>query len=336
MPVSAEKGKFELDVVRQLQRTLPEHSDRMKAYVGITDLDWYTSLSKRPDLDEVNFWKPGGEAGFRALDRGGLFLFKLHAPRNFIVGGGYFGHFSRIPLSLAWEAFEEKNGVESRDSMRSRIAKYRKQPIEFGEDPTVGCILLEQPFFFPESAWIPAPADWSPSIQQGKTYDITIGIGRDLWDRIQTEIGGVAMTGEQPIKTSTPAYGKPTLVQPRLGQGTFRVLVTDNYARRCAITGERTLPVLEAAHIKPYSLVSEHDARNGLLLRSDIHTLFDRGYVTVTPDCHFRVSRRLKDDWQNGRAYYDLADKPIRLPESEEARPNSAYLQWHLENRFLA
>jgi putative restriction endonuclease len=40
-------------------------------------------------------------------------------------------------------------------------------------------------------------------------------------------------------------------VQPRLGQGAFRLLVTDAYQRRCAVTGERTLPVLDAAHIRP-------------------------------------------------------------------------------------
>lgn len=43
------------------------------------------------------------------------------------------------------------------------------------------------------------------------------------------------------------------LIRHRLGQGAFRVLVTDAYQRRCAISGEKTLPVLEAAHIRPYS-----------------------------------------------------------------------------------
>ena len=49
-------------------------------------------------------------------------------------------------------------------------------------------------------------------------------------------------------------YGNPLMVRPRLGQGYFRVLVTETYQRRCALTGEKTLPVLEAAHIKPCRL----------------------------------------------------------------------------------
>jgi putative restriction endonuclease len=82
-------------------------------------------------------------------------------------------------------------------------------------------------------------------------------------------------------------------------------MVTDAYDRKCVVTGERTLPVLEAAHIKPYNLVGRHEISNGLLLRSDLHTLFDLGYMTVTPDdLRVRVSRRIHEEFENGREYY--------------------------------
>lgn len=68
-------------------------------------------------------------------------------------------------------------------------------------------------------------------------------------------------------------FGEPFLIRPRLGQGAFRVLVTDLYRRRCAVTRERTLPALEAAHIRPYGSGGAHEASNGLLLRRDIHTV---------------------------------------------------------------
>ena len=76
-------------------------------------------------------------------------------------------------------------------------------------------------------------------------------------------------------------YGAEYLTRARIGQGAFRVLVTDAYQRRCAISGERTLPVLQASHIRPYSDEGPHHVANGILLRSDLHTLFDRGYITV-------------------------------------------------------
>ena len=74
-------------------------------YIGITDYDWFQFLSSLPAVDEVNFWQPGGRTNFQALRPGELFLFKLHAPRNFVVGGGVFARADILPTSLTWEAF---------------------------------------------------------------------------------------------------------------------------------------------------------------------------------------------------------------------------------------
>lgn len=129
-------------------------------------------------------------------------------------------------------------------------------------------------------------------------------------------------------------YGAPTLVAPRLGQGSFRVLVTDAYQRRCAVTGEKVLPVLQAAHIRPFAQEGPHRIQNGLLLRSDLHTLFDRGYVTVSPDLRVEVSRRLHDDFDNGRDYYALHGRELRPPATSEHRPSVEFLDWHNANIY--
>jgi putative restriction endonuclease len=113
------------------------------------------------------------------------------------------------------------------------------------------------------------------------------------------------------------------------------VLVTDAYQRRCAVTGERTLPVLDAAHIRPYSDGGEHSVSNGLLLRRDIHCLFDLGYVTVTPDHVFEVSTRIREQFENGRDYYALDGKPVALPNRTELQPEPTALEWHHTQRFL-
>ncbi|MDD3893605.1 MAG: hypothetical protein PHU36_01085 [Syntrophomonadaceae bacterium] len=84
----------------------------MKMYVGITDYDWFKTL-KQANCEEVNFWKPGGRTNFRALDEGNLFLFKLHSPKDYIVGGGFFLKYSILPSSLAWDAFGIANGANS-------------------------------------------------------------------------------------------------------------------------------------------------------------------------------------------------------------------------------
>jgi len=60
----------------------------MKFWIGVTNNNWFDFLSQRHP-DEVYFWQPGGTT-FKALQPGELFLFKLHSPLNYIVGGGYF------------------------------------------------------------------------------------------------------------------------------------------------------------------------------------------------------------------------------------------------------
>lgn len=183
------------------------------------------------------------------------------------------------------------------------------------------------------SRWIPAPEGFAKAIVQGKTYDLLEPVGRDLWQRVLGERALQQHTAAEGIEG--PVYGEETLTRLRLCQGAFRILVTDAYNRRCAVTGERALPVLQAAHIRPVSDGRAHQLDNGLLLRSDVHTLFDRGYVTVAPDFKFRASRRLKRDFDNGEFYFGLNGEPIALPREERNRPAPDLLEWHADTVFL-
>ena len=131
--------------------------------VAITDRDWFDFLAAREDVDEVNFWQPSTGGGrFRALGRGEPFLFKLRAPVNAIVGGGFFEHHTTLPFSLAWRAFGPKNGTATQQAFRDRIERLRRTEMAAWEDPEIGCILLVEPFFWPRELWIPQPADWKP------------------------------------------------------------------------------------------------------------------------------------------------------------------------------
>jgi len=102
------------------------------------------------------------------------------------------------------------------------------------------------------------------------------------------------------------------------------------------MTGEKVLPVLEAAHIRPFADNGEHRVDNGILLRSDAHTLFDRGYITVTSDYRIEVSRRLKVDFDNGEQYRGWHGRNIELPPNSNYRLNREFLEWHNEQRFLS
>ncbi len=225
----------------------------MKLWVGVTDKDWFEYLT-RLEPDEVNFWQPSGARNFRVLQPGEPFLFKLHSPNNFVVGGGFFVRYSALPCSLAWDAFERKNGVESLGDLVARVRKYRKDDQTI--DPVIGCNVLAEPFFLARSQWIPIPKDWSWNIVQGKTYQTDTLEGKALWNSVHSAMSLSHRTMDSSRMESDVdqlRFGAEYLTRGRLGQGAFRVLVTDAYQRRCAVTGERTLPVLEAAHIKPYA-----------------------------------------------------------------------------------
>jgi putative restriction endonuclease len=309
----------------------------MKVWVGVTDKDWFEFLG-RISADEVNFWQPSGSRVFRALQPGEPFLFKLHSPDNFVVGGGHFVRYSALPTSLAWDAFGPKNGVGSLDELNARVRRYRRE--DASVDPVIGCNILAEPFFLPRSAWIPVPANWAPNIVQGKTYDTTAADGRALWEAVHQALNRNPKVGESLVAEDSydqNRFGAEYLTRGRLGQGAFRVLVTDAYERRCAVTGEKTLPVLEAAHIKPYSLLGPHRVNNGILLRSDLHKLFDLGYVTVTTEMILEVSPRLRTEWQNGREYYAHHGQPLCVqPADPASQPSREFLSWHNENRFRA
>ena len=317
----------------------------MKFYAGVTDQDWFDYLKGLTEIDEVNFWQPSPNAEFRALNKGDLFLFKLHrSPRtrnqDLIAGGGVFASYSTLPISLAWEAFDTRNGASSFSEMRRQLLQYRKIPDNPHEDFQVGCIILTQPFFFDESMWFLAP-DWSSSIVRGKAkgYELDRGAGQFIWKNLQHAWASQNVFDldreAHRVEEERARYGKETTIKPRLGQGAFRILVTDAYHRACAITEEHSLPALEAAHIKPFNEKGPHAVNNGLLLRSDFHRLFDRGYITVTPEFRIEVSRRLKEEFENGRSYYPFAGHPLsHLPSTPDERPRKELLIWHNENVF--
>jgi putative restriction endonuclease len=222
--------------------------------------------------------------------------------------------------------------------MRERLVRLRAR-FEMKNDPkldfSIGCILIHQPVFFEEHDWVRLPSDWASNIVGGKTYDLTTGEGERMWLECLARSGSSTSTLEIGDRPLIGGYGLPSLIRPRLGQRSFRIAVLDVYGRRCAVTSERTIPALEAAHIRDYHDVSEHSINNGILFRADIHKLFDRGYVTVTPDYHFEVSKRIKEEFENGRDYYRLNGTAIRLPSNPSHQPLLDALAWHNENRFL-
>jgi len=302
----------------------------VRFWLGVTDNRWFEHVSASGS-PEVNFWQPSARAPFTGLPEGTLFLFKLKAPNNHIAGGGRFVRYTRLPLISAWDVFEQQNGTASLSELRNLIASHRRD--ETTLDTEIGCTVLTDLFYLPRERWIDLGTRFHRSTMVGKTYENESPIGASLLaDLGMTTVGrGFAIAD-----TSDERFGRPFLQRARLGQGSFRTLVIDAYARKCAITGEHTLPVLEVAHILPFSEHGPHQVCNGLLLRSDFHKLFDAGLLTVEPDLKVRVSGRIRDRYFNGKAYYRLHGQTLAaLPVEAMDHPNPEYLRWHNEHSFV-
>lgn len=117
----------------------------------------------------------------------------------------------------------------------------------------------------------------------------------------------------------------------RKGQANFRQTLLIAYRGSCCVTSSKIPQVLEAAHIIPYNGAESNNPQNGLLLRSDIHTLFDLGYLTIASET-FEV--HLHSDLI-GSEYDHLNGKQIFLPTSVFLHPSSDALRHHNEYVFL-
>ena len=302
----------------------------LSAFLGITDNNWFDYLRRNQITDEVNFWIPSAPVR-KHVEPGSLWLFKLKAPLNFIAGAGVFMHYSVLPLQMAWDAFGIGNGVPTVDALRIAIMRYKHPGADLW-NINVGCAVLDQVVYLPRELWVPC---YTGSVVSGKHM-----ASADDQTIVQQVLRNLELTPSTPQVHALPFYNdnytpQYALREVRQGQGTFRVEVTDAYHRQCAVSREHSLPVLEAAHIIEWSDTHTNDVTNGILLRADIHKLFDAGYVTIDPDGYrFVVSKRLKEDYDNGKEYYQLHGTRILLPEDSNAWPNEERLKSHNRERF--
>lgn len=305
----------------------PPYGQVMKVALAPTDAAWAAHLRGNPQHSEANFWFPNPQRNFRAIDSGELFLFKSKwAEGNRLIGGGYLSGYAVLTVNEAWDLFGRGNGVTSHAALLKSIQHYRKDE---DPNPQIGCVLLRD-IFFSESA-PPAPPDFAKNSVRLKVYDLSAPSGAYLRGVLDA-----VMLNTQARESTVPGdmFGEHRLVRPRLGQQAFKGLVLTAYERQCAITGGRIGPVLEAAHIRPVAASGEHRLSNGLLLRSDVHTLFDRGYLGIDVQHRLQVSPRLRIDFGNGREFYERSGQQIHVPHRQVDRPAPDAVEWHMDTVF--
>jgi hypothetical protein len=166
-----------------------------------------------------------------------------------------------------------------------------------------------------------APPDWgSPVIRYWTRADITsrsskgATLGKNSYEATSTVS----------IPAGAPAETKRSLqaIAIRRGQPAFRKLLMYAYGGACAVTGCTEIAALEAVHIYPFSKKGRYAAANGLLLRADLHTLFDAGLWAIEPNTRqIRISREITD-----KNYQRLNGRRIRGPRDVKFSPRKAAL----------
>jgi putative restriction endonuclease len=266
-------------------------------------------------------------------------FFRLKNPINAVAGYGYFAHHTVLDLDQAWGTFQSKNGAPDKATFLRRIGGYRGLDLRSAdvERRPLGCTILRDARFWERSRWIQWGAEegWKPNIVQGKTETDPKLVSRLLGELAFEQLDAPADLVDEyvPAEIDERQIVLARTVR-REGQGAFRTRLLDAYGRRCAITGERTEPVLAAAHVQPYLGPKSNHIQNGILLTQEFHTLFDNGLITVTPDLEVRVSPRIRERWSNGRRFYDFDGRALRAPDDPAARPSVAALAWHAERMF--
>jgi len=315
--------------------------------VSNTDRTWFDHLTGLADarggrLDEVNFWRPKDQHALRIIGPGAPFFLRLKRPTYAIAGFGFFAHWRLVPFREAWSLFGEKNGAPTIEAFRSAITRLRASDPTAPDARPIGCIVLRDVTFLPPERWVPwgASEGWSPNIVNDNSYELLSGPGRQLMQLLQAQ-GAAAppdlASDDFHLLDVDERRWREQPVAARDGQGTFKSRLLAAYGSRCALTGERVVPVLEAAHIQRYLGPRSNHIQNGLLLRADLHSLYDAGYVTITPDHGFRVSERLESEYGNGKDYYRMEQEGCRLrPTADPSqRPSRDALAWHAEQVFV-
>jgi putative restriction endonuclease len=158
----------------------------MHGFVAPTDHGWYQFLRARPEITEVNFWRPGGNQ-FRAVPPGAPFFFKLKRPHNAIGGFGLFARAERLPVWRAWDVFGQANGTRDEHELLLRLDRLGgRDPQGLGRNRMIGCVAITEPVFFAPDEWVDVPVDWSRNIVSGRVEDLSRGsYTQKLWMRVK-------------------------------------------------------------------------------------------------------------------------------------------------------
>ena len=229
------------------------------------------------------------------------------------------------PIMQSWYAKSDSSPTSHIPQIDRRLQERTSR-----NSTTVGSEPRREPFLFDKTS----DAKWYLT-QDGWKYVIDEIIPK-LGSEIEEKYGLSEKLSQDPTLPDLFAFNESDesglnyhlvsrIIKQRRGQPDFRRKLLSAYGGVCSVTGSNATEALEAAHITPVAQRGSMAISNGILMRADVHTLFDLGLLTINPDTmRVELSESLRDT-----DYAYLHDKKITLPKLELNSPSSSELSNH-------
>jgi putative restriction endonuclease len=287
------------------------------AYASTTRewFDFHVNMGK----PEVAFWQPTPAKPLEATVGMRWYFKELHAPR--LLGFGLYESWESMSPDDLFRRHGPKTGYPSEAEFLVALGKLARN----GVIPSVvGNIMLTNFTTFNRPI----------SVDSVGLADLNVRFAYlDNFDPIELSYAhvkdGAPVQSKFALVDEEQAIRQLKTAKQRSGQRQFRDMLLNLYGATCALSGPQPREVLQAAHIQVFVNEESNHPENGLLLRSDIHALFDLGIFSIDGNhvVHFNK------DWISIHPQYGAYDDlPLKIPKTSEVVPSSVALKFHADN----
>lgn len=287
--------------------------------ISPTDNSWFQFLKDSELNSFVNFWTPT-PWNIQKLNSGDKWYFILKSPVRKLGGFGEFYEYKNLVANDAWREFGQRNGCKDKIQFIEKIESYINKRSESynGEsidinNYKIGCVILKNCQFWEEEKF-----------QRPSDYDIDFAIQVvkykyfNQYDPFTNFIDKA--TDFNLVNEPREEYRKE--VSQRKGQSEFRGKILKAYNNKCCISGETCPELLEASHLQSYLTQYSNHIQNGILLRVDLHRLYDSGLLFIDSNYVVHISSILEST-----TYKQFDKTKILLPNNVNSYPSKESLE---------
>ncbi len=287
--------------------------------ISPTDNYWFQFLKESGFNSYVNFWTPT-PWNIKKLKPRSRWYFLLKSPIRQIGGFGEFVEYKNLSANQAWKEYGKRNGSLGKNQFIESIKTYiDKNSEKFGGKPIdvntyeIGCVILKNCQFYDEGNYLRPEnyqIEFATQVVKYKYFN-----QYDPFTNLSTDFDNFNLVNE-------PREEYKKEINQRKGQSKFKGAILKAYNNKCCISGETCQELLEAAHIQEYLNELSNHIQNGILLRVDLHRLFDNGLLFIDSNYTIHISPILQS-----AVYKQFDGMKISLPDNSNDYPSKESLE---------